>query len=87
MFNGKVIIGSMNKSKRYARKFAAFVLVCLLAFGGSSAMAASRDRERVPTEPPKIETSRSWVAVVYSVIALAGICVIAFKNPKRTHVD
>jgi hypothetical protein len=81
-----VIIVSMNKLKRYARTFAVLVLVGMLVFGGSTALGKSRS-DKVSSEPPTIEASRPWMAVVYSVVALAGVCVVAFKNPNRTDSD
>ncbi len=77
------IIKSMNKLKRYARTCAILVLVGVLMFGGSIALGKSRSK--ISTEPPKIEAEQPWMAAVYSVVALAGICVVAFKDPKRTH--
>ena len=70
----------MNKLKRYARTFAVLVLVGVLAFGGATALGGPK-----PKGPPKIEADQPWLAAVYSLAALAGICVVAFKNPRRTH--
>ena len=86
MLRAAVIIASMNKLKRYARTCAVLVLAGMLVFGGSTALGWSKS-DKVSNEPPTIETSRPWMAVVYSVVALAGVCVVAFKNPKRTHSD
>ena len=38
-------------------------------------------------EAPEIEAKPPWVAILYVFIALAGICVVGFKNAKRTHLD
>jgi len=70
----------MNKLKRYARMCAILVLAGVLAFGGATALGGPKSKA-----PPVIEADQSWLAVVYSVVALAGICVVAFKNPRRTH--
>ena len=70
----------MNKLKRYARKCAVLVLVGVLAFGGSTALGKPKSNAL-----PKIEAGQPWLAAVYSVVALAGICVVAFKSPRRTH--
>ena len=78
----------MNKLKRYARTSAALVLAGVLVFGGSTALGQSRsDKVSNAAATPTIKVARPWMAVVYSVVALAGICVVAFKNPKRTHSD
>jgi len=74
---------NMNKLKRYAGTFAAVVLVGVLALGGATALGARSDK--ISKDAPKIKASQPWLASVYSVVALAGICVVAFKNPKRTH--
>ena len=36
---------------------------------------------------PQIELERPWIAILYAVVALAGILVVGFKNSKRTHLD
>jgi hypothetical protein len=36
---------------------------------------------------PEIEGKVPWMAITYSVVALAGIAVVGFKNAKRTHLD
>ena len=35
---------------------------------------------------PDLEAKVPWMAIVYSVVALVGIAVVGFKNPKRTHM-
>jgi hypothetical protein len=73
----------MNKLKRYARTFTILVMTGVLVFGGSTALG----KTKVSKEAPKIKAYMPWTAVMYSVVALAGICVVAFKNPKRTRSD
>ncbi len=73
----------MNKLKQYAGTCAAIVLVCVLALGGATALGAKSDK--TSKNAPRIKAGQPWLASVYSVVALAGICVVAFKNPKRTH--
>jgi len=34
-----------------------------------------------------LESSVDWFAILYALVALAGICVVGFKNSKRTHLD
>ncbi|HUU60043.1 MAG TPA: hypothetical protein VMZ50_10900, partial [Phycisphaerae bacterium] len=31
-----------------------------------------------------LESSIDWFAILYALVALAGICVVGFKNSKRT---
>jgi hypothetical protein len=73
----------MNKLKRYAGTFAVLVVTGVLMFGGSTAFGKSK----VSKGAPKIKTTMPWTAVVYSVVALTGICVVAFKSPRRTRSD
>jgi hypothetical protein len=75
---GSVIIEVMNTLKRYATTCAALMAVAIVLVG-STAMGASK-----APSPPVIEPSLSYMVIIYSLVALAGICVIAFKNPKRT---
>ena len=28
-----------------------------------------------------------WIAILYALVCLAGICVVAFKHARRTHLD
>ncbi|MCP4376873.1 MAG: hypothetical protein GY794_11935 [bacterium] len=73
----------MDNPKRYVKTCAILLLVCVLVLTSVTAFGA-RAAGRLPA-PPKIKASQPWMAVVYSVVALAGICVIAFKDPKRSH--
>ncbi|MBT3198865.1 MAG: hypothetical protein HN350_03020 [Phycisphaerales bacterium] len=76
----------MKKLQRYARACAVLVLVGVLSLGGSTAIGAAKPAKPSKSQPvAKAETP--WMAVIYSVVALAGICVVAFKNPKRTQTD
>ena len=36
---------------------------------------------------PATETRAPLLAIVYVLVALAGICVVAFRDAKRTHLD
>jgi hypothetical protein len=38
-------------------------------------------------EPPKFEKGDYWYALTIALVALAGICVVAFKNSKKTYLD
>lgn len=37
--------------------------------------------------PKPLEPSLDWVSLLYALIALIGVCVVGFKNAKRTHLD
>jgi uncharacterized membrane protein YadS len=39
------------------------------------------------TAPPPIESSTPWMAILYSLVAAAAICILGFKNSHRTHLD
>ncbi len=28
-----------------------------------------------------------WIAILYALVCLAGICVVGFKHTRRTHLD
>ena len=36
---------------------------------------------------PATTTNVPFLAIVYALVALAGICVVAFRDAKRTHLD
>jgi len=38
-------------------------------------------------KPPEITSTTHWYAIVAAVVALLAICVLGFKNSKRTHLD
>ncbi len=40
-----------------------------------------------PPEPPAIEPSTSWLTIAYAAVGVIAICVVAFKNARRTHLD
>jgi cytosine/uracil/thiamine/allantoin permease len=79
MLCGSVIIKCMNKFKRYAGRCAVLVAAGVIVFGQSLASGAPKTGQA-----PIIKESLSWLVILYSLLALAGICVIAFKNPRRT---
>jgi hypothetical protein len=57
--------------------------VVALASQASLAFAASSDGYQAAA----VEPQTPWWAYLYAVVALAGICVVGFKNAKRTHLD
>lgn len=54
----------------------ALAWMCAIASAGDDGHAAT------PIDP-----ATDLLAIVYAVVALAGICVVGFKNSKRTHLD
>jgi hypothetical protein len=38
-------------------------------------------------EIPELEAKTQWISIGVSVLALAGIVIVAFKNPHRSHLD
>jgi hypothetical protein len=34
-----------------------------------------------------IEAKPAWICIGISALALAGVCVVAFKNARRSHLD
>lgn len=55
--------------------------IALLAAEPAAALAADG------YQAPAIERSGIWKPVLVIVVAVAAICVLAFKNAKRTHLD
>jgi len=37
--------------------------------------------------PPEPRSARLWQAYVAAIVAVLAICVLGFKNAKRTHLD
>ena len=44
-------------------------------------LAARDDR------PPTIDPKPPWSAIVFSFLFTVAVCVVAFKNSRRTHLD
>lgn len=40
-----------------------------------------------PNVTPELDYSPAWVGIFYSLIFIAGIVVVGFKNARRTHLD
>lgn len=49
--------------------------------------AAMATTDGYVSEAPAIEQPPPWIAIVFSVVGLAAIAVVGFKNPNRTHLD
>ena len=58
------------------------LLISILFPAASTALGQS-DGYRVPV----VENAVEVLAVVCAIVALAGICVVAFKDSHRTHLD
>ena len=54
----------------------ALAWTCAIASAGDDGHAAK-----------SIDPATDLFAILYALAALAGICVVAFKNAKRTHLD
>lgn len=54
----------------------ALAWLCAIASAGDDGYAAKT-----------IDPATDLLAIVYALAALAGICVVGFKNSKRTHLD
>jgi len=50
------------------------------------AVPASGATDQSPPAP-QLEPGTPWVAILYTLVGLAGISVVGFKNSKRTHLD
>ena len=40
-----------------------------------------------PNVLPELDYSPPWVGILYTLIFIAGIVVVGFKNARRTHLD
>jgi len=58
-------------------------LVAAVATAATAIAAEDGDGYRVPDA----ESPFPWMAMLYVVVALAGICVVGFKSSGRTHLD
>ncbi len=58
-------------------------IVCVAAF---AAATLADDGYADPEELPKAQGTL-WTSALILALAVAGIAVLAFKNPKRTHLD
>ena len=48
---------------------------------------AARTKSRAADAPPKLDPSVSFWPILVVLVALGGICVVAFKSARRTHLD
>lgn len=56
-------------------------------FGIVGALAAPAVALAADNEAQGLPEGLNWIAVLYSVVFVAAIAVVAFKNAKRTHLD
>ncbi len=66
------------------------LIAAILAMPLAGQLCAATDIDTINQEAPAETTtsaSNLWIAVVYTVIALAAACFVAFRNTKRTHLD
>ena len=61
------------------------ILVILVVLWLAAAPAQAKKRKSIGA--PELDWSMPWLALGYSVATLAGICVVGFKNSRRTHLD
>lgn len=59
-------------------------LVGLAVILGEAAMAMAA---RKPEVAPELEDSIGWRPVLYMLVGIALVCVVAFRNARRTHLD
>jgi hypothetical protein len=57
-------------------------LVGMLLLWSPAAWAAARFRRA-----PQIEAPHPWLPVIYAVTFVLCVCAVAFKNPRRSHLD
>lgn len=71
------------------RKRLTALLGVLLCTVGPAAVALAAKGAKAPknTGPPELKASVSFWAILCALVALAGVCVVAFKNARRTHLD
>lgn len=53
-------------------------------------LAATATNSWAATDPhaaPDLEAPAPVLAIVYMLVAAGGVCVVAFKDSKRTHLD
>jgi len=56
-------------------------------WGVAAVFAAAGALSAAPYDPPKIEASVGLISWIYVLVGLAGICTVAFKNSRRTHLN
>lgn len=63
------------------------VVGVLASLATPAAAWAARTAKSQPSGAPELKASVPIWAILCALVALAGICVVAFKNARRTHLD
>ena len=63
-----------------------FLLTSLPA-GLTLLVAATTLLARDDSTIPQREATVPWLAILYGLVCLAGVCAVAFKHSRRTHLD
>jgi len=64
------------------------LIAATLAMVLTGTLWATTDVDKINQEvPADTESPSPWVAVIYTIIALAAFCFVAFRNSRRTHLD
>ncbi len=71
----------MMKYMKYLRH--GYLAAGLLMISASYAQAAGADGYQAP----EVESTMPWAGVILALVALAGVCMAAFHNPKRSHLE
>lgn len=67
---------------KYIRNNMWYVTVGLLLTLASYSHAAADGYEA-----PEVESAMPWAGVILALVALVGVCMAAFHNPKRSHLE
>jgi len=63
------------------------LVLVTLAAAATPALAERNYKGEGWEKPPTSDYSMAWLTTIYVLVFLAGICVVAFKNARRTHLD
>jgi len=61
--------------------------VGVLLLSAAPALAQNADKVLPPFDVAGLEHKKIWVPWVFAFLFAAGCILIAFKNPRRTHLD
>lgn len=67
------------------RTAAAGVLIGWVAIASCTAWAWAAKPDKA--KAPALEGGLSWWSILVIVVALVGVCAVAFKSARRTHLD
>ena len=80
----------MARMKTLRTLIAVMVILSLLSVASARPRRRRRDTTDEygrPVAPMVEKTPVPWVAFLCTVVALAGVAVVAFKSSRRTHLD